>query len=68
MGLPFIGFAARLTQALRLVAFSRVATAAWVTRLGELLLVFVGLALLTGAWNTFIRWLLATVGPGQIGI
>jgi cytochrome c-type biogenesis protein len=40
----------------------------WVTRLGGLLLVAVGLALLTGAWNAFATWLRATVGVGQIGI
>jgi cytochrome c-type biogenesis protein len=67
MGLPFIGFAFGLTRLLRLAEFLR-RHGAWVARLGGLLLVAVGLALVTGAWNTFIRWLLVTVGPGQIGI
>lgn len=67
MGLPFIAFAFGLTRLLRLAAFAR-RHAAWITRIGATLLVAVGLALLTGAWNTFIRWLLITVGPGQIGI
>jgi cytochrome c-type biogenesis protein len=67
MGLPFIGFAFGLTRLLRLAAFLR-RHGAWVTRLGGLLLVAVGLALATGAWNAFITWLRVTVGPGQIGI
>lgn len=67
MGLPFIAFAFGVTRLLRLAGFFR-RHGAWVTRLGGLLLVVVGLALLTGGWNVFIRWLLATAGPGQIGI
>lgn len=67
MGLPFIAFAFGLTRLLYLAAFAR-RHAAWITRIGATLLIAVGLALLTGAWNTFIRWLLVTVGPGQIGI
>ncbi|MGH3680965.1 MAG: cytochrome c biogenesis CcdA family protein [Natronosporangium sp.] len=67
MGLPFIAFAFGLTRLLRLAAFLR-RHGAWVTRLGGLLLVAVGLALATGAWNAFITWLRVTVGPGQIGI
>lgn len=67
MGLPFIAFAFGLTRLLRLAAFLR-RHGAWVTRLGGLLLVAVGLALATGAWNTFVTWLRVTVGPGQIGI
>ena len=38
------------------------------TRLGGVLLVAVGLALVSGWWTEFINWLRATVGPGQIGI
>ncbi|MPZ27468.1 MAG: hypothetical protein GEV12_13945, partial [Micromonosporaceae bacterium] len=67
MGLPFIAFAFGLTRLLRLAAFLR-RHGAWVTRLGGLLLIAVGLALATGAWNAFITWLRVTVGPGQIGI
>ncbi|MGH3679126.1 MAG: cytochrome c biogenesis protein CcdA [Natronosporangium sp.] len=67
MGLPFIGFAFGITRLLRLAAFLR-RHGAWVTRIGGLLLVAVGLALVTGAWSTFITWLRVTVGPGQIVI
>ncbi|MPZ26903.1 MAG: cytochrome c biogenesis protein CcdA [Micromonosporaceae bacterium] len=67
MGLPFIAFASGLTRLLRLATFLR-RHGAWITRLGALLLVAVGLALATGAWNAFITWLRITIGPGQIGI
>ena len=67
LGLPFIGFGAGLPRLLRLSTLMR-RHGAWVTRLGGLLLVAVGLALLTGAWTEFINWLRATVGPGRIGI
>lgn len=67
LGLPFIGFAFGLSRLLRLAAFIR-RHSVWVTRLGGILLVAVGLALVTGVWTDFINWLRATVGPGQIGI
>jgi cytochrome c-type biogenesis protein len=67
MGLPFIAFGAGLPRLLRLSAFMR-RHGVWVTRLGGLLLVAVGLALATGVWTEFINWLRATVGPGQVGI
>ncbi len=67
MGLPFIGFGAGLPRLLRLSRWLR-RHGAWVTRLGGVLLVAVGLALVTGLWTEFINWLRATIGPGQIGI
>lgn len=67
MGLPFLGIAAGLPRLAGAVGFVRRHNA-WVTRLGGLLLVVVGVALVTGAWTEFVNWLRATVGPGQIGI
>jgi cytochrome c-type biogenesis protein len=67
MGLPFIGFGAGLPRLLHLSRFMR-RHGVWVTRLGGVLLVAVGLALATGVWTEFVNWLRATVGPGQIGI
>jgi cytochrome c-type biogenesis protein len=67
LGLPFIGFGAGLPRLLRLSRFLR-RHGAWVTRLGGLLLVAVGLALVTGWWTELLNWLRATIGPGQIGI
>jgi cytochrome c-type biogenesis protein len=67
MGLPFLGFAAGYGRLLRAAGFiSR--HGGWVTRIGGVLLVAVGLALITGAWTEFVNWLRAAVGPGQIGI
>jgi cytochrome c-type biogenesis protein len=40
----------------------------WVAWIGGGLLVLVGLALLTGAWDEFITWLRATVGPGSVSV
>lgn len=67
MGLPFIGFGAGLPRLLRLSRFVR-RHGLWVTRIGGVLLVTVGLALATGVWTEFVNWLRATVGSGQIGI
>jgi cytochrome c-type biogenesis protein len=67
LGLPFIGFGAGLPRLLRLSRYLR-RHGRWVTRLGGVLLVAVGLALVTGWWTEVINWLRATVGPGQIGI
>jgi len=67
MGLPFIGFAAGFRRLLRAAGFIR-RHSVWVTRLGGVLLVALGLALIYGVWGEFLNWLRATVGPGQIGI
>jgi cytochrome c-type biogenesis protein len=67
MGLPFLGIAAGLPRLATAVGFVRRHNA-WVTRLGGVLLVLVGLALVTGVWTEFVNWLRATAGPGQIGI
>jgi cytochrome c-type biogenesis protein len=67
MGLPFIGFGAGLPRLLKISRFMR-RHGAWVTRLGGLLLVAVGMALATGLWTEFVNWLRAAVGPGRIGI
>ena len=32
----------------------------WVTRIGGALLILVGIALVTGGWNSFLIWLLTT--------
>ena len=67
MGLPFVGFGLGYGRLLRLAAVLR-RHGDWVTRIGGILLVAVGLALVTGAWTVFINWLRVVVGPGQIGI
>lgn len=67
MGLPFIAFAFGYGRLLRLASLLR-RRGEVVMRLGGVLLVVVGLALVTGAWTGFVNWLRVTVGPGQIGI
>jgi cytochrome c-type biogenesis protein len=67
MGLPFVGVALGLGWLARTVRVIR-RHGALVTRVGGVLLVAVGLALMTGVWTEFTNWLRATVGPGQIGI
>jgi cytochrome c-type biogenesis protein len=39
-----------------------------VTRIGGALLIVVGLALVTGAWDDFVTWMKVTVGPGSVPI
>lgn len=67
LGLPFLLVGLGLRRALVLTAFVR-RHHRWVTRLGGLLLLTIGLALLTGAWGDLMIWLRVTVGPGQVGI
>jgi cytochrome c-type biogenesis protein len=67
MGLPFVGFGLGYGRLLRLAPVLR-RHRDWVTRIGGVLLVAVGPALVTGAWTLFINWLRVTVGPGQIGV
>jgi cytochrome c-type biogenesis protein len=67
MGLPFIAFALGLRWMVGAVGFIR-RHGRWITRIGGIMLIAVGLALITGAWTDFVIWLRVTVGPGQIGI
>jgi cytochrome c-type biogenesis protein len=38
----------------------------WIMRIGGVLLVAIGIALVTGGWTDFIDWLRATVGTGTV--
>jgi cytochrome c-type biogenesis protein len=67
LGLPFLAFAVGMRRLL--VAFGWVRRhSRWVSRIGGVLLILVGLALATGLWTEFVNWLRATVGPGSVGI
>jgi cytochrome c-type biogenesis protein len=67
LGIPFLLFALGFRRLL--VAFTAIRRhSRWVTRIGGALLIAVGLALLTGAWDQFTVWLRATVGAGGVGI
>lgn len=67
LGLPFLLFGLGFRRLLGMFAVIR-RHSVWVTRIGGVMLVLLGLALVTGTWTEAINWLRATVGPGEVGI
>jgi cytochrome c-type biogenesis protein len=67
LGLPFIAFGLGFRRLLGVFKAIR-RNSRWVTRVGGALLVVVGLALVTGGWNSFLIWLQTTVGVGEVSI
>jgi cytochrome c-type biogenesis protein len=67
LGIPFIVFGLFFERLLGLFKAIR-RNSRWVTRTGGVLLIGVGLALVTGAWNQFLIWLQTSVGVGSVGI
>lgn len=67
IGLPFLALGLGMRRLAGVVAAIR-RNSRWVTWIGAILLILVGLALLTGAWGEFITWLRATVGPGSVSL
>jgi cytochrome c-type biogenesis protein len=67
LGLPFVAFGLGFRRLLGVFRAVR-RNSRWVTRIGGALLVLVGLALVTGAWVSFVDWLRATVGVGEVPI
>jgi cytochrome c-type biogenesis protein len=67
LGLPFIAFGLGFQRLLGVVAAIR-RNSRWVTRLGGALLILVGLALVTGGWNEFLRWLQPAIGAVEVSI
>jgi cytochrome c-type biogenesis protein len=67
LGLPFIAFGLGFRRLLGVFKAVR-RNSRWVTRVGGALLVAVGLALVTGGWNSFLIWLQTTVGVGEVSI
>jgi len=67
IGVPFLVFGLGLRRLAGVVKAIR-RNSRWVTRLGGVLLILVGLALVTGAWADFVTWLRVTVGPGSVSI
>jgi cytochrome c-type biogenesis protein len=67
LGIPFIVFGLFFERLLGLFKAIR-RNSRWVTRVGGVLLIAVGLALVTGAWNQFLIWLQTSVGVGSVGI
>lgn len=67
LGLPFLLFGLGFRRLLGMFAVIR-RHSGWVTRIGGVMLILLGLALVTGVWTEIINWLRATVGPGEVGI
>jgi cytochrome c-type biogenesis protein len=59
LGLPFIAFGLFYRKLLGVFTAIR-RNSRWVTRIGGALLIVVGVALVTGAWDHFLIWLLTT--------
>lgn len=67
LGLPFLVFGLGFRRLIGVFAVIR-RNSRWVTRVGGVLLIAIGLALVTGGWTDFLDWLRATVGAGTVGI
>lgn len=65
IGVPFLVFGLGLRRLAGVVRVIR-RNSRWVTRIGGALLIVVGLALVSGAWDEFVTWLKVTVGPGSV--
>ena len=65
LGLPFLAFGLGFRRLLGVFAVIR-RNSQWVTRVGGVLLIVVGIAMVTGGWTDFINWLRATVGSGSV--
>jgi cytochrome c-type biogenesis protein len=65
LGLPFLAFGLGFRRLLGVFAVIR-RNSQWVTRVGGVLLIIVGVAMVTGGWTDFINWLRATVGSGSV--
>lgn len=67
LGLPFVVFGVGFQRLLNVFRAIR-RNSRWVTRIGGALLILVGLALVTGAWQDFLIWLQTSVGVGEVSI
>jgi cytochrome c-type biogenesis protein len=67
LGLPFLLFSLGLRKVMGWFRAVR-RHSRWVTRFGGVLLILIGLALVTGAWDEFMNWLRAAAGPSAVGL
>ncbi|MFX0593355.1 cytochrome c biogenesis CcdA family protein [Melissospora conviva] len=67
LGLPFVVFGLAFHRLLGVFRAVR-RHSRWVTRIGGVLLVLIGLALVTGGWGDFVIWLRTTFGVGEVSI
>jgi len=63
LGIPFVLFGLFFRRMLGVFRAVR-RNSRWVTRIGGVLLILVGIALVTGGWNHFLVWLLTTFNFG----
>lgn len=67
LGIPFVVFGLGFQRLLGVFRAIR-RNSRWVTRVGGVLLVLIGLALVTGGWTNIVIWLQTTVGVGEVSI
>lgn len=67
LGIPFVIFGLGFQRLLGVFRAIR-RNSRWVTRIGGALLILIGLALVTGGWQSFVIWLQTTVGVGEVSI
>ncbi|MFF5080755.1 cytochrome c biogenesis CcdA family protein [Actinoplanes sp. NPDC000266] len=67
LGLPFVLFGLFFSKLIGVFRAIR-RNSRWVTRVGGVLLILVGLALVTGGWGDFLIWLKTTFDLGAEGI
>jgi cytochrome c-type biogenesis protein len=67
LGLPFVAFGLGFRRLLGVFRAIR-RNSMWITRLGGVLLIIVGVALVTGGWFDFVTWLRTTVGVGEVSV
>ncbi|GAA2704997.1 cytochrome c biogenesis CcdA family protein [Micromonospora olivasterospora] len=67
LGIPFVVFGLGFHRLLGVFRAVR-RNSRWVTRVGGVLLILIGLALVTGGWTNFVIWLQTTVGVGEVSI
>jgi len=67
LGLPFLAFALGFRRLLGVFAAVR-RNSRWVTRVGGILLIVIGVAMVTGGWGDFMNWLRATIGTAGVSI
>ncbi|MCW3844018.1 cytochrome c biogenesis protein CcdA [Micromonospora yasonensis] len=67
LGVPFVVFGLGFHRLLGVFRAVR-RNSRWVTRIGGVLLILIGLALVTGGWQNFVIWLQTHVGTGEVSI
>ncbi|WP_433530862.1 cytochrome c biogenesis CcdA family protein [Micromonospora sp. CA-263727] len=67
LGIPFVVFGLGFNRLLGVFRAIR-RNSRWVTRIGGVLLILIGLALVTGGWTNVVIWLQTTVGVGDFQV